>query len=350
MKKKIFKISFAVFVAVSMFFVTSIPVLAVDELGKFDGSYAFSPNTAGTSIAITATGILNNQTNSYYHYAKETFMVGRFVLDLEEGHIYSGTMSCNLDLSSTIWNSSGSVSVTSSTVSFSVVPLSGPGWYVSGASFTGGAPNGEGSGNPLARVVFNNFTVSSNVTVTIPVYISFTQSYVTNQSLGNSQAYITSSPVSTVYNDLYDDILSQDGSSVQDSIYQQQQNDNANTQEIIDNQNQIAQEQASQSAQQHDELINGWDSSGASSTQESQQAQLEDFENQQDSAMDDAQGNIDGFTEDNFNTDAFTDNIMAIGVVSTIFNGFWMSFGQYTVYLVLCLTIGVAGYILKVRR
>lgn len=117
----------------------------------------------------------------------------------------------------------------------------------------------------------------------------------------------------------------------------------------MDQQQQIANAQASQSAQEHDDTINGYDSSGFNDSQTSLDDSMGEYESQQAVLIDDSYKSLNSYQDDNFNLTPVASYTTAIAAVSSIYSQLWVSFGKFNVVFVVTLSLGVVCLLLKMR-
>lgn len=107
--------------------------------------------------------------------------------------------------------------------------------------------------------------------------------------------------------------------------------------------------QSQQSAQQHDELVNGYDSSGFNDSQTSLDSSFSDYEKGETQLLDSAFTSFDSFTSDYFDTGVISTYAVSILSVSTWYSRLWQAFGDLTVVFTVSLAIGVVALLLKIR-
>lgn len=342
MKKKIVKVSLAFVVAISMFFFNSLRAYAASwsSVPRSDIS-AYTLYAVQTSVSDSHYGTNNEYTQNFVSTYRVVQRVQISLSGYFKGH-FQISSPVTFGLSQVTTSGGVLVSADVSLIDYGIMSgIGGVTPLLVGDNYTRSVTvpaAGTATASLTSRLSFNfDGTFCYDDWATFFVYYDYAIS--ATAFYGLSTYCSTGVPVlGYVDGSLKNSSISAGGAVSND------------TQQIIDNQEQIAASQEAAESERHEDTLHGWDDSEASGIQESQAAQLEGYEQQQDQAMSGAQGQIDDFTDDNFNTDVFTNNVMALGVVGTMFNDFWLSFGQYTSYFVLCLAIGVAGYIIKVRR
>lgn len=123
----------------------------------------------------------------------------------------------------------------------------------------------------------------------------------------------------------------------------------SNAQKQMEQQQQIADQQAEQSKKQHDELVGGYDSSSNDAMLSDKNQQLLDYEAKQDAAFDSANAGVMDFQQ-HYDTSVFVNLAPSFALISIWFNSLWGGMGSYSVVLVISLALCVAGYILKIKH
>lgn len=192
------------------------------------------------------------------------------------------------------------------------------------------------------NINFNNF----QATYDGYVYINVVMHY--NLQLSNSEAlhagYYPASGVvanthasdwaGTLKDYATDAIIDSDGSLIKNQTIQQQQ---------------IADQQAQQSAQQHDNLVNGYDNAANDNMLADKNSVLQGFEQQQDQAISGGQQYVADYSS-SFSTAPLQAMAPAFMMISTWFNDLWSGMGNFSTVLVVGLMLCVAGYILKLKH
>lgn len=184
-----------------------------------------------------------------------------------------------------------------------------------------------------------NFTINMRHSVIIPELADITQYNWSADSdvdwVGN--IYATSSPASQDIDSIYD---------AADQQMQQQQ-------QIADEQaaisESIAAAQSQQSAEQHQDIVSGYDSAANNDMLAEKNEVLQDFEDQQHSAISSGQQYVSDFSA-NYDTSTLMAMTPAFSLISTLFNGLWSGMGQFSTVLIVGLMLCVAGYILKLKH
>ena len=114
-------------------------------------------------------------------------------------------------------------------------------------------------------------------------------------------------------------------------------------------QQQIADQQAQQSAQQHQDLVNGYDNAANDTMLADKNSVLQGFEQQQDQAIDSGQQYVADFSA-NYDTAPLQAMAPAFMMISTWFNDLWGGMGNFSTVLIVGLMLCVAGYILKLKH
>lgn len=344
MRRKFFKIIIAVILMVSVFLCNSLVVMAADgddewpEVpGHFDGSYVFR----GYNSYVVIGGSAFSFDGQYvWRFFSDDFVIGYFAIEFQPGYSYDGHI--NFDLSASFAFYDGNPA---EYVSLNIVSSSGTNWSV-----YGGSAYGHSSATSIpVTVTFNNYSVSTGTTVLIPIMASF-NGMTRDVTASSIVAYVSSVSVSGFSNDLWEAAQVYDGSTVQYYIYEQTKIIEANNKAEMEQQQQIANQQAEQSRQQHEDLKTGYDTSGINSIQQNQQAQLDAYQDQQDQVINNAYDQIGAFTDEAFSTSSISAYATSFAFVGLLFNKLWSSFGNFTTVLVLMLSLGVAGFILQIRK
>ena len=131
-----------------------------------------------------------------------------------------------------------------------------------------------------------------------------------------------------------DAIIDSDGSLIKNQTIQQQQ---------------IANQQSQQSAQQHDNLVNGYDNAANDSMLADKNSVLQGFEQQQDQAISGGQQYVADYSS-SFSTALLQAMAPAFMMISTWFNDLWSGMGNFSTVPVVGLMLCVAGYILKLKH
>lgn len=346
MRRGFFKIIVCIVVAISVFFSHSLIAQAADDLGYFDGSMTFVGLSGLTCSYVSAIGTqVTNPT--LYKTASGDLLLGYFVAEFEQGHVYNGYLQFDIPVS----YAASATGASYFRISFGSVYQSGDGWY----SFTRSAFNSSsesGSASVTAFIGFNNLVISATANYRIPVYLhvdSFSMG--TNQ---NADTFLSLYPsrTSDITNVLYDDLIAGDdagGDSVQNYIYNQTQIIEKNDQAAMQQQQQIADQQAEQSRQQHEDLVSGYDNSANNNMLQDKDNQLQQMESLQDQAFVNANTGVTDF-QSNYDTSVFQQLAPSFMMVSLWFNELWSGMGSFSVILSISLVLCVAGYILKLRR
>lgn len=377
MRLRLFKAISCVALMLSVFFCISFPVLAdetvssEEELVGFIDSYA---NVQTFNLAPLAdleeddyTGaalfqVLSQRASMYFQYQGFTFKdqgyskaegnyMGAYKLpvyltigfQVERGHTYSGAVSLtgntvasldenfkdNVDSNQTYIGSfvfSGYDEVSPESVDVSVYPVIVAG---SDADYT-------------ININFNNYQSTFDGYVYVNVTLHFDLATIIYSSKNPWWVQRSVAVVNTHASDwagtLKDyptnAIVDSDGSLIYNQTVQQQQ---------------IADQQAQQSEQQHNSLINGYDNAANDNMLSDKNSVLKGFEQQQDQAMSNGQQYVADFSA-NYDTAPLQAMAPAFMMISTWFNDLWGGMGNFSTVLIVGLMLCVAGYILKLKH
>lgn len=138
--------------------------------------------------------------------------------------------------------------------------------------------------------------------------------------------------------------------SVVSSVSADQAFDQSLANQQISSDQAISQAQIANNNANTDRLANGYDDSAVNDVAASQAAQLDSYQGQQDAAFTSSYDKVNVFTDTAFSTATLSGMASSFAFVGVLFNLLWSGFGDFNVILVLMLSIGVAGYILHLRR
>lgn len=139
------------------------------------------------------------------------------------------------------------------------------------------------------------------------------------------------------------------GGVITDAANQQMQQQSQISQQEMQQQQQIANQQSQQSAQQHENLVSGYDNAANDSMLADKGSVLQGFEQQQDQAISSGQQHVADFSAQ-YDTAIFATMAPSFALVSTMFNTLWNGMGQFSTVLIIGLVLCVAGYILKLKH
>lgn len=369
MRQRLFKAISCIALMVSVFFCNPLNVLADDSFGgdivvegvsqEYDLSTLaeLGPNdyTGVTSIHTQTSYAFYEWSNrnlgdpfeNFEHFTNFTVDVPvNFRLDVERGHTYSGQVYFQLHVtfpdpstSQFVWR-------------YSFVGLGGfeqqslyDGITVSYYGFVNfGTVMNSGTCDVMLCVTFDNYQPTFTGTLNVNSSFELVGSLQTMKSpsgqnyAGIPRLYCPCSVSSDWAGELYDYstdvIVDSDGSLIKNQTIQQQQ---------------IANQQSQQSAQQHDNLVNGYDNAANDNMLADKNSVLKGFEQQQDQAMSDGQQYVADFSA-NYDTAPLQAMAPAFMMISTWFNDLWGGMGNFSTVLIVGLMLCVAGYILKLKH
>lgn len=326
------------------------PVPYANDLGYFDGSYVFGQTASSNLYLPSVSSPLSSNETKYYSFAGEReVFAGYLTCEFESGHTYSGIISFSLPFTVMAGNyisdfRSGSVSFSSHQSlyggSVEVFVVGNPSVTYSNLPYSGAFQ---------VRYSFYNFTPNATSDYRFPLYIDVAGTGITSTYPGIFSYTLGFSSPSSYTCGLYDDVLISDGGSVQWFVDQQTTIIQEDNQAMMQQQESIANAQASQSAQQHEELVSGWDSSASDSMLQSKSDQLASYESQQDSAFNTGQEYVSDFAS-NYDTSNLNDLKSSFVLLSGWYTSIWNGMGNFSVILAVALVLCVAGYVLKLRK
>lgn len=353
MRQKLFKIIVAVILVVSVFLCNSLVVLASEDdeewpevPGKFNGSITFG-GSSGRMVACSGDAVYAPDSGDLYtdRYYSATYLLGFAVLDLQPGYSYDGYLRFSLSLPYHFSNTSG---LTNSYFSASISDSSGSGWSSFGSSSYVSSMSGAVSLN--AYVVLNNYSVSTGVNARFPIYVSISgMTRSRNADLSSVAIICDSPPFPGITNDLWEAAQVNDGSTAQYYIYEQTKLIEKNDKAAMEQQQQIADQQAEQSRQQHENLVNGYDNSSNNTMLEEKNQQLTDLEDLQNSAFDSANAGVMDY-QSNYDVTPFVNLAPSFALIQVWFTLLWNGIGPFSPVLAVSLALCVAGYILKIKH
>lgn len=348
MRQRLFKIMVCVILMVSVFLSHSLVAVAADDLGKFDGTMSFVfvnprvvcnfnsyiPDSASTGERLSA-------------FASGDFVIGYFVMELDAGHAYSGTLKFNYSSSFSIANTSD---VWCTGFSLNGVSTSGPSWNsFSSGGYAAGVT--VASTSCSAYLVLNNYSVSTTCNVYFPIMMSLNMYSVGTSVLSPVLVSVTGSgSVGNIAVDLYDAVQVSDGSTIQYYINEQTMIMEKNDKVMMQQQQQIADQQAEQSRQQHDEQLHGFQDDAYNGAVSSAGGTVNDYVAAEGELMDSQHQQINDYADQNFNTGLIANYTTAIASVSTWYTQIWMSFGDFKTVFTVILSLGIAAALIGLKR
>lgn len=202
----------------------------------------------------------------------------------------------------------------------------------------------NGSTGVWVNFVMNNFQSSFDGTLTLNAHLYFKASTQTLETTQVKMAYVplftlTASIPTDYAGDLYDYptavITDSTGSLISNQTQQQQQ---------------IADQQAQQSAQQHEDLKNGFQDDTYNSNVSNAGSSIDNYVNLESDLMNDKNQQVVNYADQAFKLDSVQPYANAILACSTFYTAIWNSFGEFNIVFVVILALGVAGLVLGLTR
>lgn len=316
------------------------------ELGSYDYTGVTSIHTQKTYGWVQYSNLVGSDINAYHGlYTFDTSVPVLFRMAVERGHTYSGQIYFMLHVNFPDLTNEGI------TKAYRGVNISGfeqqssyDGVSVSYYGFVNFGDGGySGTCDVTVCVTFDNFQPTFSGDLNVNSMFNISGGVQVRTTVGNTLTAaiwpVFACTVSTDWaGELYDyptdAIIDSDGTLIKNQTIQQQQ---------------IADQQAQQSAQQHDNLVNGYDNAANDSMLADKNSVLQGFEQQQDDAINSGQQHVADFSAQ-YDTAIFSSMAPSFALVSTMFNTLWNGMGQFSTVLIIGLVLCVAGYILKLKH
>lgn len=365
MKSKLYRVILGIVLVVAIFLSHSQVVRAAGDdedwpevPGHYDQPYTFRSYGNVTVTSVSNVFIYPDGTVSYFlnNFSNE-LCIGYFVLSFDPGYSYDGHMQVMLDIPYVYPNTVNLIR-SSCSLSLSCITTTGDGWVTYGDSSYSYDTN---SFTIHASLNLNNFSVSTGTVVTFPINcLLFGQTAAESLKTSGSAVSLYPGTASSWVNDMWEAAQAFDGSTTQYYLYEQTKIIEKNHSEQMEQQISIAQQemkqqqeiaaaQASQSAEQHENLVNGYDNTANNAMLQDKGNQLAAYEASQDAAFDSGQKYVTDFSSQ-YSTSAFTSLSPSFILLSGWFNRLWSGLGNFTSILTVALVLCVAGYILKIKH
>lgn len=370
-KRRLLQLFVLMAVVVSVFFASSVPVLAADEdmsldlLSNLDVSFSSSPISCVMSCIGSS---YYDITNKYDKITKTAFegaagLNAKITNNNSSGVYINGTFSVYVN-AYRYDNSSTSAFLNEGCVIDSVVSCSGSGWSM---SFVPSVTQIGTSSSKIGTLVlsFSDFYLAPGTSFefgTCDVY--FAAYLVTNST---SSTWLSDYLVFTSFSgDFLTDAtvaLSPSGEAayIVDSITGAINSIDSGTGNIVTSQQQIAaadaarQEsiaaaQSSQSAQQHEDLKSGFEDNSYNNQVSSASDAVDDYLVSESDLLDSQKSQINDYVDSSFNVNSLSPFLPSIVAVSTWFSQIWVSFGNLNTAFVVILSLGFASFLIGLTR
>lgn len=207
--------------------------------------------------------------------------------------------------------------------------------------------------NVFYRINFNNYYVPYSCTYQTNCNVAFDASIIgaSDSGIFNHSYYVSSNAEDTagfLSRYLYGDV--DDANAIYNIGDQITNNQQIINQEQMQQQQQIADQQFQQSAQQHENLVNGFTDDTYNNNVSNAGNTVDSYISVESELMQSQHNQVNSYIDSNFDTGLINGYLPAVTACATWYSRIWQSFGNLNTAFVVVLSLGVAALVIGLRR